>query len=85
MDVERELAALEKELASQDPALARKLESFDRSAVSPPRLRKAWRVALLWTFVCLVLAVVSALAVGTANAPASPAGRVVQQHSGGTG
>ena len=101
MDFDRELASLEKRLTAQDPELALKLGTFETDAgrtveadaagavetegPAPSRPRRGRLLALVMAVVCLVIAVASALAVGSATGPSAPTGTVERQHAGSGG
>ncbi|MEU6478613.1 DUF3040 domain-containing protein [Streptomyces sp. NPDC047017] len=84
MNFERELAQIEKQLVTQDPLLAEKLETFEQiTAPHRPRAARPRHVVLLTAVVLALLALASALAAGTAAEhprPAPPA-----RHSAGVG
>lgn len=63
MDIKRELAEIERQLILQDPELVRKLDAFAEVTPPAPHRRSTRRVRVLATLVCLLLLVVSALAV----------------------
>ncbi|GAA5054941.1 DUF3040 domain-containing protein [Streptomyces similanensis] len=85
MNYERELAQIEKQLVTQDPLLAEKLETFEQiTAPRPQKTGPRRRVYLLAAIVFVLLALTSALASGAATEhPRSP--QVVPEQPAGPG
>nr|WP_275419394.1 DUF3040 domain-containing protein [Streptomyces sp. SID8499] len=83
VNYERELAQIEKQLVTQDPLLAEKLETFEQiTAPRPPRAGPRRRVYLLAAIVFVLLALTSALASGAATEHPRPPQVVPEQPAG---
>ncbi|WP_037855112.1 DUF3040 domain-containing protein [Streptomyces sp. NRRL S-340] len=84
MNVDRELARIEKQLVAQDPLLASKLETFEQITAPRPRAPGRRHVYLLAAVVMTLLALTTALAAGTADEHPRPP-QVVREHPQGRG
>ncbi|MFB7596552.1 DUF3040 domain-containing protein [Streptomyces sp. NPDC056160] len=84
MNVDRELARIEKHLVTQDPLLASKLKTFEQITAPRPRTAGRRHAFLLAAVVLALLALASALAAGTAAEHPRPP-QVVREHPTGTG
>ncbi|MFI2645792.1 DUF3040 domain-containing protein [Streptomyces sp. NPDC018610] len=84
MNFERELAQIEKQLVTQDPLLAEKLETFEQITAPRPRPGQRRRVYLFAAVVLVLLALASALASGTAAEHPRPS-QVVREEPAGSG
>ncbi|MFF8596238.1 DUF3040 domain-containing protein [Streptomyces sp. NPDC015220] len=84
MNFERELAQIEKQLVTQDPLLAEKLETFEQITAPRPRTGQRRHVLLLAAIVIVLLALTSALAADPVVEHPKPS-QVVREEPPGSG